>query len=385
MIATRPERPPARARSSASSAAPSSRCARPTSFPTAPAAAAPTLPPRLDLRVAPGPRQRPPSSSPPARHAPPSWLDEAREHGVRPGHYLAFRDDDGEIVTFAIERGWTRIGRSANADLRLDDPSVSRRHALVVAEAGKPLRVLDDRSLNGVFVNGETVEWAPAERRRRAGDRPLQPLRPEALSRGAVPATPVPRIAAVNAAPNPVDPSLPSGAPGISVAADRARAELHEEIERVRLGVEEMLTEQDEPINTRPAPRTRLDPRGNPPLRQEAGPQDREEARTLGPQDRQPHPQARSAHRPGRGRPPGGRVRIHSDTERMLDGLLQEVRAIADLLTGSRSGPGASELLQSAPLAVDASAPCKARQRSDAETSSRRERPSGPVRPNLRD
>ena len=26
--------------------------------------------------------------------------------------------------------------------------------------------------------------------------------------------------------------------------------------------------------------------------------------------------------------------RIHSDTERMLDGLLQEVRAIADLLTG---------------------------------------------------
>jgi len=62
---------------------------------------------------------------------------------------------------FQIERGWTRIGRSPTADLQIDDPSVSRRHALIVAEPGKPLRVLDDRSLNGVFVNGEPVEWAP--------------------------------------------------------------------------------------------------------------------------------------------------------------------------------------------------------------------------------
>jgi pSer/pThr/pTyr-binding forkhead associated (FHA) protein len=73
------------------------------------------------------------------------------------------RDEDGEIEVFAIERGWTRIGRSVAADVRLDDPSVSRRHALVVAEPGKGLHVLDDRSLNGVFVNGESVEWGPIE------------------------------------------------------------------------------------------------------------------------------------------------------------------------------------------------------------------------------
>ena len=53
----------------------------------------------------------------------------------------------------------------------------------------------------------------------------------------------------MNAAPNPADPSLPPASPAISAAADRARAELHEEIERVRRGVEEMLAEQDEPIN----------------------------------------------------------------------------------------------------------------------------------------
>jgi hypothetical protein len=91
--------------------------------------------------------------------APPDWLREAREDLSRAGHYLAWRDD-GLTSHFAIERGWTRIGRSATADLRLDDPSVSRRHALIVAEPGRGLRVLDDRSLNGVLLNGEPVEWS---------------------------------------------------------------------------------------------------------------------------------------------------------------------------------------------------------------------------------
>ena len=80
---------------------------------------------------------RPASSSPPATHEPPSWLEQAREQLTSSGYCLAFQSDDGEIVTFPIERGWTRIGRSPNADLRLDDPSVSRRHALVVAEPGQ--------------------------------------------------------------------------------------------------------------------------------------------------------------------------------------------------------------------------------------------------------
>jgi pSer/pThr/pTyr-binding forkhead associated (FHA) protein len=37
---------------------------------------------------------------------------------------------------------------------------VSRRHALVVNQE-EGLRVLDDRSLNGVFVNGRRMEWSP--------------------------------------------------------------------------------------------------------------------------------------------------------------------------------------------------------------------------------
>jgi pSer/pThr/pTyr-binding forkhead associated (FHA) protein len=40
----------------------------------------------------------------------------------------------------------------------LDDPTVSRRHALLGRQSDG-VRLLDDRSLNGVFVNGERVEW----------------------------------------------------------------------------------------------------------------------------------------------------------------------------------------------------------------------------------
>jgi hypothetical protein len=97
----------------------------------------------------------------PAALEPPDWLREARSMHTVPGYCLAMMGDDGELRTFLIERGWTRIGRSLTADLRIDDPSVSRRHALIVAEPSKVLRVLDDRSLNGIFVNGKTVEWGP--------------------------------------------------------------------------------------------------------------------------------------------------------------------------------------------------------------------------------
>ncbi len=95
-----------------------------------------------------------------AAQAPPaSWLEQLRGKLAAGSRRLVCRSDEGEVLDFEIGEGWTRIGRSVTADIRLDDPSVSRRHALIVSEAGKPLRVLDDRSLNGVFVNGELVEW----------------------------------------------------------------------------------------------------------------------------------------------------------------------------------------------------------------------------------
>jgi predicted RNA-binding Zn-ribbon protein involved in translation (DUF1610 family) len=96
----------------------------------------------------------------PTEHGPPPWLDEARRSLPLPGEYVAYREDGGELFVQRIARGWTRIGRSEHADVCLDNPTVSRRHALLIDEPGRQLRVLDDRSLNGVFVNGRRVELA---------------------------------------------------------------------------------------------------------------------------------------------------------------------------------------------------------------------------------
>jgi predicted nucleic acid-binding Zn-ribbon protein len=66
-------------------------------------------------------------------------------------------EQPGEWRTVALTREWTRIGRSLAADVRFDDPTVSRRHALIVRQPDG-VRVLDDRSLNGVFVNGARID-----------------------------------------------------------------------------------------------------------------------------------------------------------------------------------------------------------------------------------
>ena len=87
-----------------------------------------------------------------------TWLAELRAGLDQPGQYVAYQSGD-DVVEYLLEREWTRIGRSLAADIRFDDPTVSRRHALIVRQPDG-LRVLDDRSLNGVFVNGERVEWS---------------------------------------------------------------------------------------------------------------------------------------------------------------------------------------------------------------------------------
>jgi DNA-directed RNA polymerase subunit RPC12/RpoP len=87
------------------------------------------------------------------------WLEELRLELDEPGQYLAYRTGEAEIACVPLRHEWTRIGRSLAADIRFDDPTVSRRHALIVRQPDG-LRVLDDRSLNGVFVNGERVEWS---------------------------------------------------------------------------------------------------------------------------------------------------------------------------------------------------------------------------------
>ncbi len=80
-------------------------------------------------------------------------IDAARDGLLEPGHWLVFHDA-GAVRSVAVTGSSMRIGRSLSAELRFEDPTVSRRHAVLITE-DDGVRVLDDRSLNGVFVNGE--------------------------------------------------------------------------------------------------------------------------------------------------------------------------------------------------------------------------------------
>jgi hypothetical protein len=90
----------------------------------------------------------------------PWWLAGARAR-IEPGGIYIALVEAGHMRIEALAEGWTRIGRSASADVRLDDPTVSRRHAQIVRTESNEVRVIDDRSLNGVFVNGTLVDWSP--------------------------------------------------------------------------------------------------------------------------------------------------------------------------------------------------------------------------------
>lgn len=89
----------------------------------------------------------------------PAWLTGMREALAGSGPHLAW-EGGGDVETTFIRNGLTRIGRSFLAEVHLLDPTVSRRHALI-HRSGRTCVVLDDHSLNGVFVRGERVDWRP--------------------------------------------------------------------------------------------------------------------------------------------------------------------------------------------------------------------------------
>ena len=112
-----------------------------------------------------------------------------------------------------------------------------------------------------------------------------------------------------------------------SVAAEQARQRLHEEIERVRSGVEEMLAEQggdhDHPELRRELDEIRVETKRY--VKKRIGKTERRIDKRLGKLERRiDQVEADRQH---------AEWRIHTNTEAMLDGLLKEVRAIADLLT----------------------------------------------------
>ncbi|HEY5814809.1 MAG TPA: hypothetical protein VIS95_00535 [Solirubrobacterales bacterium] len=111
-----------------------------------------------------------------------------------------------------------------------------------------------------------------------------------------------------------------------SAAAEQARVRLHEEIERVRAGVEEMLAEQGGD-HDHPELRKELDEIRSYVKKRVRKSEKRLEKRMDKLERRIDQVEADRQH---------AEWRIHTNTEQMLDGLLREVRVIADLLTRTR-------------------------------------------------
>lgn len=73
---------------------------------------------------------------------------------------LLVRSGPDEGARYLLDSGVAVVGRHPEADVFFDDVTVSRRHAEVVrAENG--FEIVDQRSLNGTYVNGEQVDRAP--------------------------------------------------------------------------------------------------------------------------------------------------------------------------------------------------------------------------------
>ncbi|HTW41915.1 MAG TPA: FHA domain-containing protein [Solirubrobacteraceae bacterium] len=75
-----------------------------------------------------------------------------------PGRYIEVQGPERTLL-IPLTGEVLHVGRGLAADLRLDDSSVSRRHAIIVPRPAGA-RILDDRSANGTFVNGRRVQQA---------------------------------------------------------------------------------------------------------------------------------------------------------------------------------------------------------------------------------
>ena|SRR5271167_4096347 len=74
------------------------------------------------------------------------------------GRYLLVRRGE-ETEAVSLTDDVIHLGRGLTNDIRLDDHLVSRRHAVIVT-TGDRTRIIDDRSANGVQLNGRTVQDA---------------------------------------------------------------------------------------------------------------------------------------------------------------------------------------------------------------------------------
>ena len=89
---------------------------------------------------------------------------------------LTAMEGDLDLADFVFEgQEQVVIGRGSGCDLRLDAPTVSRRHCLLDAD-DEAVWVRDLESLNGTFVNGERVGGRLPNEQATLAQRPFREL-----------------------------------------------------------------------------------------------------------------------------------------------------------------------------------------------------------------
>ena len=123
---------------------------------------APSAP--VDRNAAPAPRPTP-SPSPGPTPVPPATVAPAGLGTSGPGPHARPADDDGSLQPvleidgrkYAINADSIVLGRSADADILVDDTGVSRRHLEVITR-GSTVMAVDLGSTNGFYVNDRKVD-----------------------------------------------------------------------------------------------------------------------------------------------------------------------------------------------------------------------------------
>lgn len=77
-------------------------------------------------------------------------------------HFVAIAPGGEERIAYILNRDKIRIGRTLNNEFVVEHPSVSKRHARVVAEE-QDYALHDLGSINGTFVNGKRIKTARLE------------------------------------------------------------------------------------------------------------------------------------------------------------------------------------------------------------------------------
>lgn len=78
------------------------------------------------------------------------------EAGETTGYRLEVTLPDDRLQIFEVQRGRYTLGRSADCDITLDEPSISRHHATLTV--GEALVLEDADSVNGTLVDGSEID-----------------------------------------------------------------------------------------------------------------------------------------------------------------------------------------------------------------------------------